>query len=188
MERKLIISTLLLLESFPFFAQNIEANRDKIKQASAELAVPFSEYFNHIPTTDLDTLFNKLITSKAYHAENEFHNYLIGGVLYNIDADKSFEYHEKAYKARPNDQNFILEYALELHRKKQFDKAAELYEKYMLKNVEDKGINALLADCYINTGDIKKAIDYWNKADHANKHTEIDFAINSVYGLQLVIF
>ena len=107
MKKKIIISTLLLLQSTFFFAQNIEANRDKIKQAKIELALPLSEYFKNIPTTDLDTLFNQLIASKAYYADNEFHNYLIGGILYEVDADKSFAYHEKAYNARPNDENFI---------------------------------------------------------------------------------
>ena len=181
MKKKLLIA-FLLLQSISFFAQNIEANRDKIKQAQTELAQSLSEYFSNIATTDLDTLFNQLITSKAYHAENEFHNYLIGGILFNIDATQSYEYHEKAYNARPNDENFILEYALELHRKQEFAKAAELYEKYMLNKVEDKRINALLADCYMNTGDTQKAIDCWNKADHAKNHTSIDFAINIVYG------
>ena len=46
MKKKLFIA-LLLLQNVPFFAQNIEANSDEIKQAQIELALPFAEYMTN---------------------------------------------------------------------------------------------------------------------------------------------
>jgi Anaphase-promoting complex, cyclosome, subunit 3 len=173
---------LLLLQCTAILSQNLESNRDKIKKAQSELQQPFSIYSMSFLKGDLDSMFTKLITSKEYDANNEFHNYIIGGLLYDLDADKSYEYHEKAYHARPNDENFVFEYALELHRKQKFERAIELYERYLNKNTTDKRFYALLADCYINIGKTKKAIENWNKADHPKNHTGIDFAIHIVYG------
>ena len=180
-QNKLIIA-LILIQSTSLLSQNLETDRDKIKKAQTDLQQPFITFSRGFLSEDLDSMIQKLITSKEYDSKNEFHNYMIGGLLYEFDSDKSYDYHEKAYKARQNDENFVLEYALELHRKQKFDAASGLYEQYLKNNATDIRIYALLADCYINTGKTQKAIDNWKNANHPKNHTAIDFAIHMVYG------
>lgn len=131
-----------------------------------------------IVNSDLDNCIATLIKS----ADNEYKKYIIGGLLYEIDKDKSFQLHKEAYSSNPNDLDFNLEYAIELHRKGEFTEATKLYEKYGKEKPEDYRINVWLADCYINIGDIDKSISKWKKANHPKNHTGIDKAIYTIYG------
>jgi hypothetical protein len=128
--------------------------------------------------TDADKCILDIIKS----ADTEYKKHLIGGLLYEIDREKSFHLHKEAYTANRNDLDFNLEYAIELHRKGEFDEASELYEKYAREKPDDFRINVWLADCYINTGEIDKSISNWSKANHPKNHTGIDFAIHTIYG------
>ena len=78
MNKKSLFIALAIVQNFSLFAQNLESNRGKIEKAQSELMIPFSQYFDNTMTTDLDTLFTILITSKEYNPKDEFHNYLIG--------------------------------------------------------------------------------------------------------------
>ncbi|UAY50838.1 tetratricopeptide repeat protein [Ferruginibacter albus] len=129
-------------------------------------------------TSDLDNCIVTLLKN----TDNEYKKYIIGGLLYDIDKDKSFQLHKETYLSKPEDLNFNLEYAIELHRNGEFEEAAKLYEKYEKEKPEDFRVNVWLADCYINIGDVEKSIENWNKSDHPNHHTSIDFAIHTIYG------
>jgi hypothetical protein len=118
-----------------------------------------------------------LITS----ADNEFKKYVAGGMLYEIDPDKSFLLHEQAYLKNPLDQNFILEYAIELHRRGKYFEASNLYESYSSKKPDDIRVYVWLADCYLNIGKIDISIANWKKANHSQNHTSIDKAIYTIY-------
>lgn len=131
-----------------------------------------------IVNSDADKCILDIIKS----ADTEYKKYLIGGLLYEIDKEKSFQLHKEAYTANPNDLDFNLEYAIQLHRKGEFAEASELYEKYAREKPDDFRTNAWLADCYLNTGDIDKSISNWSKANHPKNHTGIDFAIHTIYG------
>jgi len=169
---------ILILISFSCHSQTLVSNRDKIETAKKELTAAMTNFSNCIVAADLDNCMLDLIKN----ADNEYKKYVIGGLLYNIDKDKSFQLHKEAYLSKPDELAFHLEYAIELHRKGEFEEAAKLYEKYSKEKSEDFRINVWLADCYINTGDIHKSIANWTKSDHAKHHTSIDYAINTIYG------
>ena len=128
--------------------------------------------------SDTGACIEKLISN----ATDEYKKYLIGGALYNVDTVQSYKLHKEAYEADPKEQNFILEYAIELHRKRQYAEAAKLYEAYSDKVKDDIRIYVWLADCYINTGETNKSIENWKKANHSANHTSIDIAIHTIYG------
>lgn len=125
---------------------------------------------------------DKCILDLTGSADTEYKKYIVGGLLYEIDKEKSFQLHKEAYAANPNDENFNLEYAIELHRKGEFAEAAKLYEKYLNTKPDDFRVNVWLADCYINIGDVDKSILNWKKTNHPQNHTSIDLAIYTIYG------
>lgn len=172
------ILTILSLFSFSCNSQTLVSSRDKIETAKKELNAAMTIFNGCIVNSDLDNCITTLIKS----ADNEFKKYIIGGLLYEIDKDKSFQLHKEAYLSKPDELDFNLEYAIELHRKGEFEEASKLYEKYSKEKPEDFRVNVWLADCYINTGDIDKSIANWKKSDHAKHHTSIDQTINTIYG------
>lgn len=172
------ILTILILFSCSCYSQTLVSNRDKIETAKKELNTAMTTFNSCIVNSDLDNCILTLMKS----ADNEYKKYVIGGLLYEIDKDKSFQLHKEAYLSKPDELDFNLEYAIELHRKGEFEEAAKLYEKYSKEKPDDFRVNVWLADCYINTGDIDKSIANWIKSGHAKHHTSIDQAINTIYG------
>jgi tetratricopeptide (TPR) repeat protein len=159
-------------------AQKLVSNREQIEKAKKELESSMSLFSTSIVNKDLDTCIETLIKS----ADNGYKKYIVGGLLFEIDADKSFQLHKEAFQSNSADKNFVFEYAIELHRQGKYKEAAELYEKYLEVETDDYRIYVWLADCYINLGETKKAIDNWTKANHPKNHTGIDFAIHIIYG------
>jgi hypothetical protein len=153
-------------------------NREKIENAKITLNKDLSTFSIGLVNTDLNYSINSLIKT----ADNEYKKFVVGGVLYEIDSTISLMLHEEAYKANPTDENFVLEYAMELHRAQKFNEAAKLYEVYNKNHPEDYRINIWLSDCYINIGEIEKSISQWFSARHNEHHTSIDKAIYNIYG------
>jgi hypothetical protein len=172
------VLTILILFSCSSYSQRLVSNRDKIETAKKELSTAMETFNSCIVNSVLDNCILTLMKS----ADNEYKKYVIGGLLYEIDKDKSFQLHKEAYLAKQDELNFILEYAIELHRKGEFEEATKLYEKYSKEKPEDFRVTVWLADCYINSGDIEKSISNWKKANHPKNHTSIDFAIHTIYG------
>jgi tetratricopeptide (TPR) repeat protein len=107
---------------------------------------------------------------------------LVANMLYSVDPETSYALHKKAYAAEPTDKATILEWAMERHRKGEYDEAASLYQKYLKIVPQDLVRQALLADCLVRTGKLPEAVKAWKSANHANHHTGIDFAICEIYG------
>jgi acyl-CoA-binding protein len=172
------ILILLILLSFGCNSQTLVTNHDKIEIANGELNTTMANFNSCIVNSDLDSCILNLLKN----ADNEYKKFIIGGILYNIDMDKSYQLHKEAYLSKPEELSFNLEYAIELHRNQEFEEAAMVYEKYSKAKPEDFRVNVWLADCYINTGNIDESIKNWTKANHAKHHTSIDQAINTIYG------
>ncbi len=159
-------------------AQKIVSDRAQIEKAKKDLDSSITLFSSSMVNKELDACIENIIKS----ADNKYKKYIVGGLLFDIDADKSFELHKEAFQNNSTNKDFLLEYAIELHRKGQYKEATELYEKYLKMGTEDCRTYVWLADCYINTGDTKKSIENWTKANHAKNHVKIDFAIHTIYG------
>ena len=158
--------------------QALISNRDLIDKAKGELQAAITTFSSCIVKSDTKLCIDNLTSN----ATTEYRKYLIGGMLYEIDTFQSFKLHKEAYLANQQEQNFILEYAIELHRKRQYAEAAKLYEAYSAKEKNDIRIFVWLSDCYINMGETNKSIENWQRANHSQNHTSIDFAIHTIYG------
>ncbi len=176
--RKALLTISIYLSVQICFGQDLISNRGQIDQAKKDLESELANFSVSLVNMNVDTCIRNLVKN----TDNEYKKYLIGGALFDIDPKTSFRLHEEAYLTNKQEQNFIIEYAIELHRAGQFKEASNLYELYSIKNPTDFRIFVWLADCYINLGDIKKSIENWNKSNHAKNHTSIDFAIYTIYG------
>ena len=147
--------------------------------AKKELTEPLNSFFSEcLLQQDCNTCIENLLSK----ATNEYDFYIIGGALYNIDADKSFQLHKKAYELKKNELNFNLEYAMELHRKGNYKEAIPIYLTYKNEVKEDFRIDVWLAECYLNIGNYEKSIEHWKIANHPKNHTGIDKAIYTIHG------
>ncbi|WP_375559955.1 tetratricopeptide repeat protein [Bernardetia sp. OM2101] len=178
---KLKINILLVLSflSFSCQAQNLENSRDKIDKAEKELSDSFTTFFS---TCLSETDCKKCVDELANQATDEYKMYLIGTALYNIDEEKSFELHKKAIELKPNELNFSLEYAMQLHRKGLYKEAIPYYLAYQKQAETDYRIDLWLSECYLNSGEKDKAIKSWNACNHAKNHVGIDKAIYLIHG------
>ena len=173
--------TLTFLGTFTFFgcfSQALTSNREQIEKSKRDLQNELKTFSSCIVKSDLNNCVNSLVKC----ADNEFKKYTVAGMLFEIDNQQSFNLHEQAYMTNKLDENFCFEYAIELHRKLRYSVAAQLYEAYFAKFPKDFRINAWLADCYINIGEVDKAIANWTYARHYENHTSIDKAIFIIYG------
>lgn len=175
---KIILIFFTLFVFLNCFSQNLVSNREQIEIAKVDLKSEIETFSSCIVKSDLKVCMDK--TTK--NADNEYKKYIVGGILYEIDPKKSFKLHEEAYLTNKLEQNFILEYAIELHRNGQYEDASKLYEIYTGKVPNDIRVYVWLADCYINIAEIEKSITNWEKSNHPQNHTKIDNAIFTIYG------
>ncbi|WP_291726727.1 tetratricopeptide repeat protein [Bernardetia sp.] len=176
---KINILFFLSLLAFACQAQDLENSIDKIDSAEKELSNSFTTFFS---TCILETDCKKCIDELASQATDEYKMYLIGTVLYNIDEEKSFELHKKAIELKPNELNFSLEYAMQLHRKGLYEEAIPYYLAYQKQAETDYRIDLWLSECYLNNREKDKAIKSWNACNHAKNHVGIDKAIYLIHG------
>jgi hypothetical protein len=176
--KRVLSSFTVLLFFINCSGQVLVSNRELIEKANNELKDAITIFSSCTVKSNTKTCIDNITAN----ANNEYKKYLIGGLLYEIDTSQSYQFHKEAYESNPLEQNFILEYAIELHRKRQYTEAAQLYESYSANVKDDIRVFVWLADCYLNTGDLKKSIENWNKTNHAKNHTSIDFAIHTIYG------
>lgn len=179
MKRKLFI---LLYSIFTFSAYSQEKlidNSEIIDQARKEITPAVENFFaNCLVTTDCNDCIKELVKT----GKNTYERYLIGGSLYNIDPEISYQLHKEAYIKRPQELNFNLEYAIESHRIGDYKNAIKHYEMYQKEVPNDYRVAVWLSECYLNIGNNTKAIAHWKKANHAKNHIGIDNAIYIIHG------
>lgn len=176
--KKLLLSFITLLTWTSASTQALHDQQEKIEQASHALAPAILTFQRHIITEDLQHSIDQLIAA----ANDPYKKFVVAGLIYNMDTARSFQLHEAAYNADPAGNHFLLEYAIEQHRRGNYAQAAALYEKYAPTAPEDLRITIWLADCYINTSQPEKAMTAWKQADFRNNQRFINKAIHTIYG------
>ena len=159
------------------YGQTDKVQADKVAAAQTAMDAAIESFSSGIINKDLDVCIGELVN----RADDPYKQFVAGNILFPIDKEKALQLHRAAYMAVPGNGDFLLEYAMGLHRNREYKKAAELYEQYSKQKPEDFRAYVWLADCYINTGDTTLSITNWNKAGHASHHTSIDQAICTIY-------
>lgn len=91
--------------------------------------------------------------------------FIFGNVLYEIDPDASYELHELAAKAMPNEPPVQLEWAMQLHRADEWEAAIDAYDVF-IKSYPSYAIGyGIKADCLLRLGKIDEAIVAWKQSE-----------------------
>ncbi|MEP3479709.1 MAG: hypothetical protein ABJZ55_10715 [Fuerstiella sp.] len=112
--------------------------------------------------------------------------FLLGNVLFEARPAKALEFHQRAAKLKPDVANIQLELGMCLHKSGQFQEAAKAYQAY-LQSSEAKSsgpgvLDALLADCLIQTGQLAKACDAWERVPFRSYRINISKFIHKIHG------
>jgi hypothetical protein len=110
------------------------------------------------------------------------HNFALGNVLYRTRPDISRALHRKAAEAVPESAMAQLEYAMEEQRAGNCAEAAPAYRKVLALEPQAEYLHALSADCLVQLGEYKLAVEHWLKARHDRHHILIEKQIHEIYG------
>ena len=130
---------------------------------------------------EVDAKLIALVPDEDKTAEDFF---LLANMLYENNHQLSFDLMQKAYKLNSEEVFIIYEMAMHHHRVGNYQEAINFYLQSMESDEIGKGHKgyALLADCYLRTGEYEKALDAWIYANpYGNRH-KIEKAIYHIYG------
>lgn len=110
------------------------------------------------------------------------HDFALGNILYRTRPDLSRTLHRKAVEAMPESTLAQLEHAMEEQRAGNCADAAPAYRKVLTAQPDREYLHALYADCLVQLGQYKLAVEHWLKAGHARHHIAIEKQIHEIYG------
>src|SRR5262247_1507730 len=110
------------------------------------------------------------------------HDFALGNLLYRTRPDISRALHRKAVEAIPESAMAQLEYAMEEQRAGNCAEAASAYRKVLAAQPQLEYLHALYADCLVQLGQYKLAVEHWLKARHNRHHIAIEKQIHEIYG------
>lgn len=171
------VMALLIIAPLKGRSQTLSFEREKLLKASEKLDKYREEYLNCSAWHSFDSCILKF----AAQAKTPFEKNVVANVIYSADAATSYKLHKEAWKKNPNELSIVMEYAIELHRSGDYAGATPLYEQCKKTMPQSPDFYVWLADCYINTGNIKRAIANWDSANHPKNHVAIEEAICSIY-------
>ncbi len=100
---------------------------------------------------------------------------VLGNALFDFDPKAAYALHKEAVAKLPDEANAHLEWAMEQHRTGEFAGAAESYARYLQDNPEFALAWGLLAECRLQGGDIRAAVDAWKRSEAASIGTLVQF-------------
>lgn len=129
---------------------------------------------------ELNLMLVNLVPDSKKTAEDYF---ILSNMLFANDHDLSFELMKKAYAMAPEEVPVIYEMGMHHHRSKNYAQAIEFYARAQATDFATEGHKsyALIADCYLRTGEYSKALDAWLKSDPKYNRINIEKAIYNVY-------
>jgi len=128
----------------------------------------------------LNSMLIKLVPDDEKTAEDYF---ILSNMPYEYDHKLSFDLMQKAYDLAPDEIMVLYEMGMHHHRNKNYAKAIEFYSRAQTTDFISKGDKsyALIADCYLRTGEYSKALDAWIKSDPKYNRINIEKAIYNIY-------
>lgn len=157
------------------------------KQGDKYEALSSSESSLQMALTGKHNELNSMLVNLVPDAKKTAGDYFIlSNMLYANNHDLSFYLMKKAYDLKPTEVAIIYEMGIHNHRGGNHTQAIEFYQKSMASDFISDGHNgfALLADCYLRTGQYSKAVDAWLNSNPKYNRIKIEKAIHSIYAEQ----
>src|SRR5690606_36207031 len=86
---------------------------------------------------------------------------LMGNLLFEIDRKLSYELHQEAAKAAPDNADVTWEWALEQHRAGEYAAALDSYKQCTKRLQKPATAYAMQADCLLRLNRVDEAIEAW---------------------------
>jgi len=130
-----------------------------------------------------DKLFeaNAELVKRADAEKSPYFDFVVANKLYGMDPDAAYRLQQRVFKVLPAVPEVDLEWAMNCHRRGEFESAISAYGLYLKANPEDPAW-ALLADCLMRVRKYNEAIVAWKNAKHVRNHVAIEQMICSIYG------
>jgi len=110
------------------------------------------------------------------------HYFFLGSVFFDMKPQLALSYQQQAYKLNSNHSTVMMEYGMNLMRKKEYKKAILIWKKYLKFKPNSPEANVYAAECSLYVNRFKDAYSYWQKAIHSRNHKKIDYAIFYIHG------
>jgi hypothetical protein len=180
----MLLSLVLLLSILSFstyadeFMSNVEEQSAKYQTLSeSKSAHKMALMGEH---NELNSMLINLVPDENKTAEDYF---ILSNMLYEYDHKLSFDLMQKAYDLAPDEIIVLYEMGMHHHRNKNYAKAIEFYSRAQTTDFISEGDKsyALIADCYLRTGQYSKALDSWIMSDPKYNRINIEKAIYNIY-------
>ena len=176
------IFLLLITFSLSLFSQQ-DPFLAKVEELSKNVYSKIAQEANKLASTGnlekAHTLYLNAVPESKWKAE---HYFFLGSVFFDMKPDLALSFQEHAFKLMPTHQTVMMEYGMNLMRKKDYKTANRLFRMYLKKNPESANANVYAAESSLYVNKFKDAYAFWEKAAHNRNHQKIDHAIFYIHG------
>ena len=110
--------------------------------------------------------------------------FLLGNLLYGMDAKASYPLHREAALGAPGETAVLLEWALEQHRAGEYAGALATYDEFSKAQPDYAPVHGLAAECLIRLGRTRDAVARWMQSEQAKRGTldDLESLVCAVHG------
>lgn len=159
------------------FLDSVRATSEPIK-AATEAATRLLNYGKP------DEATQELLNAFPESTRSPVEAYVLGNVLFKREPKISYGLHERAAAHLPEEPNVLLEWAMQQQRAREYEGAATTWLRYLKLRPEHAPAHGLLAECLMQTGQIKEAVAAWKRAETSALGTSEDFEsfVSDIHG------
>lgn len=110
------------------------------------------------------------------------HYFFLGSVFFDMKPELALSFQKYAFKMRPGHSMVMMEYGMNLMRKKEYKTAINIWKKYLKLHPNSPDANIYAAECSLYINRFKDAFAFWERAVHSRNHKKIDHAIFYIHG------
>ncbi len=144
----------LLLSAAPTARADFNAD---VEQAEEKLEPALLQAQGLLLEGRLEDASAKILSTFPEATRTAAEAFLVGNVLFRQDPKTSYAMHKRALAGLPDEPQVQLEWALELHRAKDYPAAAEAYAK-IIDKPDMIATSGMLAECLLRTGKTAEAV------------------------------
>lgn len=176
------IFLLLLTFSFSLFAQQ-DPFMAEVDALAKNIYSKVAQQANKLAMSgDLEKAHQLYIDAVPESKWTPAHYFFLGSVFFDMKPELALSFQKHAYKMRPDHSTVMMEYGMNLMRKKDYKTAINVWRKYLKLHPESADANVYAAECSLYINRFKDAFAYWERAVHSRNHKKIDYAIFYIHG------
>lgn len=154
---------------------------DQVKAARPAYEKPLKDYEALLLDGKYEEMRKLFLDAVPEDKRTAGHNYVLGGILFQMSPEDSFKLYEAAHKQLPDNAFIAFEYGVGLHRQRKYAEAEKVYATLVDNEKVGVLVKGLRADCLLRAGNFADAAASWAAADPRNNHTDLEQAASYIY-------